>query len=85
MNIELETGEIETLITNLPQQTMSKEQLKEIYTARWGIECTYKTLKQRLQIQNYTTQTSIGIQQDIYATFLLYNILLFQNIFKSNN
>jgi IS4 transposase len=66
VNIELETGEIETLITNLPQETMSKEQLKEIYNARWGIECTYKTLKQRLQIQNYTAQTEIGITQDIY-------------------
>lgn len=62
INIKLETGEIKTLITNLPQETMSKEQLKEIYKARWGIECTYKTLKQRLQIQNYTAQTEIGIQ-----------------------
>ena len=61
VNIELETGETESLITNLPQETMSKEQLKEIYNARWGIGCTYKTLKQRLQIQNYTAQTEIVI------------------------
>lgn len=81
VNIKLETGEIETLITNLPQETMSKEQLKEIYKARWGIECTYKTLKQRLQIQNYTAQTEIGIQQDIYATFLLYNIFCYSRIY----
>ena len=81
VNIKLETGEIETLITNLPQETMSKEQLKEIYDARWGIECAYKTLKQRLQIQNYTAQTEIGIQQDIYATFLLYNIFCYSRIY----
>ncbi|AWX31608.1 IS4 family transposase [Methanosphaera sp. BMS] len=81
VNIELETGEIESLITNLPQETMSKEQLKEIYNARGGIECTYKTLKQRLQIQNYTAQTEIGIQQDIYATFLLYNIYCYSKIY----
>ena len=81
VNIELETGEVETLITNLPQETMSKEQLKEIYTARWGIECTYKTLKQRLQIQNYTAQTEIGITQDIYSTFLTYNVFCYSRIY----
>ncbi|AWX32893.1 IS4 family transposase [Methanosphaera sp. BMS] len=81
VNIELETGEIETLITNLPQETMSKEQLEEIYDARWGIECTYKTLKQRLQIQNYTAQTEIGIQQDIYSTFLIYNVFCYSRLY----
>ena len=39
---------------------MSKEKIGEIYNARWGIECTYKTLKQRLQIENYTAYSKIG-------------------------
>ena len=81
VNIKLETGEIESLITNLPQDTMSTENLNEIYQARWGIECTYKTLKQRLQIQNYTAQTEIGITQDIYSTFLMYNIFCYSRIY----
>lgn len=34
VNIELETGEIETLITNLPQETISRGQLKEIYNTK---------------------------------------------------
>lgn len=76
MNIKLENSEKETLITNLPQETIDKEQLKEIYNTRWTIECTYKTLKQRLQIQNYTAQTEIRIQKVTYATFLLYNIFI---------
>ena len=45
VNIELEkvnekTGEIEieieTLLTNLPCEIMSKEEIGEIYDARWG-------------------------------------------------
>ena len=60
---------------------MSKENLNEIYEARWGIECTYKTLKQRLQIENYTAQTEIGITQDIYSTFLMYNIFCYSRIY----
>ena len=73
--------EIETLLTNLPSEIMSKEDIGEIYDARWGIECTYKTLKQRLQIENYTAYNNIGILQDIYSTFLTYNIFCYSRIF----
>ena len=73
--------EIETLLTNLPPKIMSKEDIGEIYDARWGIECTYKTLKQRLQIENYTAYNKIGILQDIYSTFLTYNIFCYSRLF----
>ena len=90
ISIELEkedskTGEtkieIETLLTNLPPEIMSKDDIDEIYDARWGIECTYKTLKQRLQIENYTAYSRIGILQDIYSTFLTYNIFCYSRIY----
>ena len=73
--------EIETLLTNLPSEIMCKEDIGEIYDARWGIECTYKTLKQRLQIENYTAYSKKGILQDIYSTFLTYNIFCYSRIF----
>lgn len=73
--------EIETLLTNLPPEVMNKEDIGEIYDARWGIECTYKTLKQRLQIENYTAYSKIGILQDIYSTFLTYNIFCYSRLF----
>ena len=73
--------EIETLLTNLPPEIMSKEDIGEIYDARWGIECTYKTLKQRLQIENYTAYSKTGILQDIYSTFLTYNIFCYSRLF----
>ena len=77
--------EIETLLTNLPPETMSKKDISEIYDARWGIECTYKTLKQRLQIENYTAYSKIGILQDIYSTFLTYNIFCYSRIILKHN
>ena len=73
--------EIETLLTNLPSEIMSKDDIGEIYNARWGIECTYKTLKQRLQIENYTSYSKTGILQDIYSTFLTYNIFCYTRIY----
>jgi len=80
-----ETGEteieIETLLTNLPPELMTKEDIGEIYDTRWGIECNYKTLKQRLQIENYTAYSKIGILQDIYSTFITYNIFCYSRLF----
>ena len=73
--------EIETLLTNLPSEIMGKEEIGEIYDARWGIECTYKTLKQRLQIENYAAYSKIGILQDIYSTFLTYNLFCYSRIY----
>ena len=88
VNIELEkenekTGEIEieTLLTNISPEIIGKDEIGEIYDARWGIECTYKTLKQRLQIENYTAYSKIGILQDIYSTFLTYNIFCYSRIY----
>lgn len=81
VNIKLPTGEIESLITNLPKDLMSTEDMNKIYQERWAIECAYKTLKQRLQIENYTAQTEIGIRQDIYSTFLIYNLISYSRIF----
>ena len=81
VTIELNSNKTEWLLTNLDEETMSYEQINEIYDARWGIECTYKTLKQRLQIENYTAQSKIGIKQDIYSTFITYNIFAYSRIF----
>lgn len=37
LNIPLETGETETLITNLPPETANPQELKELYGERWQI------------------------------------------------
>ena len=73
-----ETGEheieIETLLTNLPQNIMTTDDICEIYHQRWGIETNYNTLKNRHYIENYTGKRRITIEQDIYSKFLRYNI-----------
>ena len=41
INIQLPTGEIETLATNLYDESMTTEDFKEIYNKRWTIETNY--------------------------------------------
>jgi len=75
-NIELETGEIESLITNIPEETASPEELKELYGERWQIEKGYDILKNKLHIENFSGKRRIIIEQDFYAQTLLYNMLI---------
>ena len=73
--------EIETLLTNLPENIMTTEDICQIYDYRWGIETNYNTFKNRLDIENYTGTKRITIEQDIYAKFLFYNIFCHYNCY----
>ena len=74
ITIELDNGEKETLLTNLPETKFKTEEFKQLYHLRWGIETNYNTMKNRLNIENYTGKRKITIEQDIYSKFLKYNI-----------
>jgi hypothetical protein len=76
LNIPLETGEIETLITNLPPKTANPLELKTLYGERWQIETGYNVLKNKLHIENFSGKKRITIEQDFYAQIHMYNILI---------
>lgn len=69
----LKTGEEEYLITNLKE--FSYEELFEIYGKRWNIETLYNSLKNKLQIEKFTSSKEEIIKQDIYASALVYNMV----------
>ena len=48
---------------------------------RWGIETNYNTMKNSLNIENYTGKRRITIEQDIYSKFLKYNIFQYYRIY----
>lgn len=64
----------EVLLTNLPTEKFSTEQLSELYHMRWGIETAYETLKSRLQMENFTGTKVPLILQDIYSTIYVSNL-----------
>lgn len=69
----LKTGEEEYLITNLKE--FSYEELFEIYGKRWNIETLYNSLKNKLQIEKFTSSKEEIIKQDIYASTLVYTMV----------
>jgi hypothetical protein len=76
VNIELDNGAIETLLTNLPNEIASPEELKELYGERWQIEKGYDVLKNKLELENFTGKKRITIEQDYLSHILMYNMLI---------
>ena len=65
----------EVLVTNLLDESLGIQEFKELYFKRWGIEVKYNELKNRLQIQNFTGDTVIAVEQDFYASIYLSNMV----------
>ena len=81
LTIELDNGKTETLLTYILNKKFKIEDFKELYNLRWGIETNYNTMKNRLNIENYTGKRKITIEQDIYSKFLKYNIFQYYKIY----
>lgn len=74
IQLELESGISEYLITNLPREAVGLAQFKELYFLRWGIEGKYKELKKSIEIECFSGKKSICIKQDFYISLFLSNI-----------
>ena len=72
-NIELPTGQEETLISNLSFEEFDSNEIKKLYSKRWKIEVSYNTLKNKLKLEVFTGKLPIIIEQDYYVQILIYN------------
>lgn len=76
IKFELESGEIEVLITSLQDKRMKTKAFKELYFKRWPVESKYDEIKNKLEIENFSGRTALAIQQDFYATMYLTNVAM---------
>lgn len=74
LEIQLSNGEIEHLVTNILDSSISLDDFKWIYQKRWGIETKYNDVKNKLEIENFTGYSPKAILQDFYATMFLANL-----------
>jgi hypothetical protein len=73
--IPLKTGEDEILITTLcSSEQVRYEDFADFYHLRWGIEENYKLHKALIEIENFSGESSIAIEQDFYATIFAANV-----------
>lgn len=74
IKVILDTGEVETLATNLPPDVLSYEEAGELYFCRWKIEIKYDSIKNKLQLENFSGRTVVTVMQDFWATMYLANL-----------
>jgi hypothetical protein len=75
VKFKLKTGEIETLLTNLFDQSICEEEFKDLYSLRWRIETQFDVEKNKLELENFSSKKEDGIYQDFFASVFLYNII----------
>ena len=71
---KLETGETEILITNLGKEEFSTEEIGKLYFRRWNIELAYNIAKNKMEIENFSGQNKIVIEQEFHSQIVLLNI-----------
>ena len=67
---------VETLLSTFSMDEYSKKDMGKAYDLRWTIETDYDILKNILELENFTGQRRIIIEQDIYSKIFLLNLLL---------
>lgn len=68
------------MITNLTQDEADYTACQELYDKRWGIEVLYDDLKNKIELENFTGDSVMAIEQDFFATALFANFAaLFQS------
>lgn len=75
VKIELESGEIEYLLTNLDCSDFSYEEISKLYNYRWQTEINYRHLKNDIKIECITSGKDTLIKQDIFSQVLVANML----------
>ena len=73
IKFKLDSGETETLITNIKDARLGKNAFKKLYFMRWPVETKYDIVKNKLQLENFNTRTVEGILQDFFAAMYLAN------------
>jgi len=74
IKFKLDSGETETLVTNISDRRLGKQAFKKLYFMRWPVETKYDIVKNKLQLENFTSRTVEGIEQDFYAAMYLTNV-----------
>jgi len=75
IRVELNTGEVEVLITSLlDSQRYPAEVFGPLYHLRWGVEEQIKVAKCRIEIENWTGKSPEAVRQDFAARILLHNL-----------
>lgn len=75
IRVELDNGETEILMTSLLDKNLYPcEVFKELYHKRWPVEEDYKTMKSRIEVENFSGKSVESVYQDFHAKVFTANL-----------
>jgi hypothetical protein len=75
VKVKLDTGETEVLATSLlDEKEFPASDFGGLYHLRWNSETNNNTLKNKVEIENFTGISPTAIKQDFYASIFINNI-----------
>lgn len=73
VRIKLSNDKYELLVTNLNFENFSSSDLKQLYSMRWGVETSFRSLKYTLGLLFFHSKKVEYIIQEIFAKLTMYN------------
>ena len=73
VRFQIAEGVYENIITNLPEDEFSLEQIKHIYHLRWDQETSFRDLKHTIGTANFHSKSPEYIEFEILCRMTLYN------------
>ena len=73
VRFKLSDSAFETVITNLDRKEFSPDELKHLYSRRWGIETSFRELKYTVGLLHFHAKKVENITQEIFARLIMYN------------
>lgn len=70
----LDDGSYECIITNLPSDEFSTEDIKRLYFLRWGVETSFRKLKYTVGLSSFHSCKPEFIKQEIWTKLTAYNL-----------
>lgn len=64
----------EVILTNLPEETYPLNEIKRLYSMRWGIETSFRSLKYTVGLLYFHSKKAEYICHEIVARLIMYNI-----------
>jgi hypothetical protein len=74
IKVTLDSGEIETLITNLNEIDLPYGKTADLYFRRWSIETKFNSMKNKLELENMSGRRVVTVQQDFWASLFMANM-----------
>lgn len=71
----LPDGSYKAVVTNLPEESFTSDEIKYVYSLRWGIETSFRKLKHTVGLLNFHSKKRDLILQEIYARLTMYNFV----------